>query len=324
MSFGDIVGHEKQIAQLQNAFNQGRIPHAFLFHGPEGVGKKTTALAFAKALNCLANIPDSCGVCSSCRKADHRNHLDIIVLAPEGQFIKIQAIRDLQERLKFKPREGKKRICIIDEAERMNDAAANALLKTLEEPPPANLIILVSPRPFQLPPTILSRCRQLRFNPLAEEKEASFLQERLRLDYPAARLLAASSGGSIGRAIEMHGSAYLEMREEIMEWAAAGLGHDPLLRLSSLSCFGQNREEAAAGLSILRVCYRDALVSKETHDVEMLINQDRTDLIKSLAEHLTIPDMINDLRTIERAMRALEQNADKTLTLEVMTLRLNR
>ena len=220
MSFGDIVGHKKQLVQLQNSLMQERMPHAFLFHGPEGVGKKTTALTLAKAMNCLSQRPDSCDACSSCRKAEQGNHLDIIVLAPEGQFIKIQAIRDLQERLKFKPREGKKRICIIDAAERMNEAAANALLKTLEEPPPANLIILVSARPLQLPPTILSRCRQLRFNPLAEEKEATFLQQRLTLDYSTARLLAASSGGSIARAIEMHGSAYLEMREAVAPtWA---------------------------------------------------------------------------------------------------------
>lgn len=323
MSFGDITGHEKQIVQLQSTITQGRIPHAFLFHGPEGVGKKTTALTFGKTLNCLANRPDSCDACSSCRKADHGNHLDIIVVAPEGQFIKIQAIRDLQERLKFKPREGKKRVCIIDDAERMNDPAANALLKTLEEPPPANLIILISARPFQLPPTILSRCRQLRFNPIVEEKEATFLKQRLNLDYPDARLLAISSGGSIARAIEMYGSTYLEMREEIMEWAAASLGHDPLLRLSSLSLFGQNREDAMARLNVLRICYRDALVSKEMCDTDMLINQDRAEIIASLAQRLTIPDMIGDIRTIDRAMRALEQNADKALTLEVMMLRLN-
>lgn len=186
MSFQDIVGHERQIEQLQSCLVQHRIPHAFLFYGLEGIGKKTTAFTFAKALNCLTNEHDTgprdaCDTCLSCGKADHNNHLDIVVLEPEGPFIKIQAIRNLQERMKFKPWEGKKRVCIIDSAERMNDAAANALLKTLEEPPAANIIILISPLPSQLPATILSRCQQVRFNPLPEEKVASFLQWRLSL-----------------------------------------------------------------------------------------------------------------------------------------------
>ena len=109
MSFQDIFGHEKQIEQLQSSLAQSRIPHAFLFYGMEGIGKRTTAWTFAKALNCLRHDQrDSCDACSSCRKADHKNHPDIIVLEPEGQFIKIQAIRDLQERMKFKPWEGQK------------------------------------------------------------------------------------------------------------------------------------------------------------------------------------------------------------------------
>ncbi|HLE18996.1 MAG TPA: AAA family ATPase, partial [Syntrophales bacterium] len=147
MSFRDIFGHEKQIAHLQSSMVQNRTPHAFLFYGMAGIGKRTIATAFAKALNCRANDRDACDACDACRKADRKNHLDIINLEAEGQYIKIQAIRDLQERMKFKPWEGKKRVCIIDEADRMNDAAANALLKTLEEPPSANILILVTARP---------------------------------------------------------------------------------------------------------------------------------------------------------------------------------
>ncbi len=322
MSFADIIGQEKQIAQLQSSLAQGRIPHAFLFHGLEGIGKKATALTFAKALNCATNLRDSCDLCTSCRKADHKNHLDIITLAPEGQFIKIQAVRELQERLKFKPWEGKRRVIIIDEAERMNEAAANALLKTLEEPPAANVIILVSARPSQLPATILSRCQQLRFNPLSEEKAVPYLRQLFALDTDTARLLAAASGGSIARAVEMHSGAYLEMRRGIMDWATAGLGNDPLLRLANLGHFGQDREEIMERLGVLRSCYRDAIVYRETGQGGMLINRDQVEMIASLAARLSVEDMIADIKTVGRAMRALEQNADKTLTLEVMLLRL--
>ena len=322
MSFQEICGHERQIEQLQGALIQDRIPHAFLFHGLEGIGKRTMAGTFAKALNCLENRHDSCDICSSCRKVDHNNHLDIIVLEPEGQYIKIQAIRNLQERLKFKPWEGKKRICIIDSADRMNDAAANALLKTLEEPPAANILILISALPSQLPATILSRCQQVRFNPLPEEKIAGFLQRRLALDLAAAQMLANSAGGSIARALEMHGVSYLDRRKEIIELAAAGMINDPLVRLASLNHFGQTREEVLERLAILQTCYRDAMVYGETGAAAMLINQDQEDMIKTLSERLPVSDLIGNIKVIDRALRAVEQNADKTLTLEVMMFRL--
>ena len=327
MSFQDICGHERQIEQLQSSLAQSRIPHAFLFYGLEGVGKRTTAHTFAKAINCLGHQrdsgqPDSCDTCPPCVKADHNNHLDIIVLAPEGQFIKIQAIRNLQERMKFKPWEGKKRVCIIDNAERMNDVAANALLKILEEPPAANILILISALPSQLPATILSRCQQIRFNPLSEEKVAVFLQQRLSLDVSASRLLAKSAGGSIARALEMHSGSYLAMRQGIIEVAAAGWLHDSLLRLSSLSCFGQTREEVMERLAILRTCYRDAMVYRETGDAGALINQDQEEMIKSLADRLPLADMIDNIKAIDRAFAAVQQNADKTLTLEVMMFKL--
>src|SRR3990172_1121476 len=127
MSFRDIFGHEKQIAHLQSSMVQNRIPHAFLFYGMEGIGKRTTAIAFAKALNCRANDRDACDACDACRKADHKNHLDIITLEAEGQYIKIQTIRDLQERMKFKPWEGKRRVCSKNKATGMKKPAANAL-----------------------------------------------------------------------------------------------------------------------------------------------------------------------------------------------------
>jgi len=322
MSFPDIFGHERQIEQLQSYLVQSRIPHALLFCGLDGIGKRTTAWTFAKAVNCLGGQPDSCDICSSCVKAGHHNHLDILILEAEGQFIKIQAIRNLQERMKFKPWEGKKRVCIIDNAERMNEAAANALLKTLEEPPAANIIILISALPSQLPATILSRCQQIRFNPLPEESVASFLQRQHSLDVPASRLLAHSAGGSIARALEMHSGSYLAMRKEVIELAVAGLLHDPLLRLASLNRFGQTREEVRERLVILRTCYRDAMVYRETAAAVALINQDQEGMIKALSDRLPLPDLIGNIKVIDRALSAVEQNADKTLTLEVMMFKL--
>ena len=320
MSFNDIFGHEKQIRQLKTTIANDRLPHAFLFYGMEGIGKRTTALTFAKALNCLTGKEDACDACDACLKADHNNHPDLIILEAEGQFIKIQAIRALQERMKYKPWEGKKRICIIIDAERMNDAAANALLKTLEEPPPSNIIILVTARPYLLPATIISRCQQLRFSPLPEDTVASFLEVRSSLDMKTARLLASSSGGSIARAQEMQKGPYLSLRNELLTLLAEGHQHDLLTRLSFVSSL--SKEDILERLNILRLCYHDAMLVREGGEEQGLKNQDRLDIVKSLSCRLTTQDIINNIKTIEWASQAVEQHADKTLTLEVMAFKL--
>ncbi|MEA3470707.1 MAG: DNA polymerase III subunit delta', partial [Thermodesulfobacteriota bacterium] len=202
MSFSDIYGQERQKAVLKSAMERGRVSHAYLFHGMKGVGKKTTAEIFAKALNCEEEGFDSCDSCSSCVKMDHGNHPDFVLIEPEGFFIKIEAVRGLQGQIKFRPFEGKKRVFVIADAERMNSPAANALLKTLEEPTSSNILILISSRPHELPRTVVSRCQRLRFNPLSRDVISTFLRDSYSVDEEAARLIASSSGGSIGRALE--------------------------------------------------------------------------------------------------------------------------
>jgi len=181
MSFSSIYGQEGPIAVLRGAIGKNRVPHAFLFYGAEGIGKRTTALVFAKALNCEKGGADSCDGCTSCRKIDSGNHPDILIIEPEGQFIKVADIKGLQERMRFRPLEGARRVVIIDDAERMNITSANSLLKTLEEPSPTNVFVLVSSRPHLLPLTIPSRCHRLRFNPVQRDVIAAFLEKEIAL-----------------------------------------------------------------------------------------------------------------------------------------------
>ena len=202
MSFSAIYGQEGPIAVLRNAIGNKRVPHAFLFYGAEGIGKRTTALVFAKALNCKESGTDPCDACTSCRKIDSGNHPDLLLIKPEGQFIKVADIKELQERLRFRPLEGAKRVVIIDDAERMNITSANSLLKTLEEPSPTNVFVLVSSRPHLLPMTILSRCHRLRFNPVQRDVIAAFLEKSTPLSLPRPsswphRPAGASAGPSV-------------------------------------------------------------------------------------------------------------------------------
>jgi DNA polymerase-3 subunit delta' len=320
VSFEGIYGQDKQIAILRRSMEKGRIPHAFLFHGMKGIGKRTTAVAFAKALLCEQGA--ACGLCPACRKVESGNHPDVVVITPQGQFIKIEDIRDLRNQIRFRPLEGPKRIFILVDAERMNIASANSLLKTLEEPSLVNVLILVSSRPYQLPMTILSRCQKLRFHPIPSDIVARYLEEKTGLDGETAAALAASSGGSIGRAVQMHGESYLTRRKRFIEKICEGFS-DPLKGILFAGDFGKDRKEIELRFEILKSWYRDLMVYKETGETKKLIHQDFAVAVQSMAGSMTPSDILRALETVEWAHKALEKNANKQLTLEAMTFKLS-
>ena len=345
MSYKEIYGHEKQIDILQTAAMRNRVPHAYLFCGMKGIGKRTVAETFAKAFNCEANKPsrhskllaahadsaadnllhdnfDSCDNCPSCFKIDRKNHPDIITIKADGQFIKVKEIRDLQEQMRFAPLEGGKRVFIMIDADRMNSISANALLKTLEEPSKSNILILITSSPYQLPMTILSRCQHLRFHPLHADTVTSYLQDILSLDPGRACSIASSSGGSIGKALEMNNDSYLTVRDEILKNIPKFHVKDPLSMLSFMRSFGYEKEALTDSLNVLLTGYRDVLTYKETGDENSLINRDCADIIKSIARGLSGEDILRNIRTVGRAMSAIDRNANKQLTLEAMLFRL--
>ena len=176
MSFADIIGQKRIINLLRRALAHEHLPHSFLFTGMEGVGKHLTALTFAKVVNCENSAAgDCCDRCVSCRKAASGNHPDINIIERDGPFIKIEQIRALKQRLRFRPLESRYRVTVINNAQNMKMEAANALLKVLEEPPAANLIILTAYEITSLLPTIVSRCLHLPFQPLATEEISAHL-----------------------------------------------------------------------------------------------------------------------------------------------------
>lgn len=328
MSFSDIYGQDKQIAVLKNAMERGRVPHAYLFHGTRGVGKRKTAKVFAKALNCSKQNLDSCDGCISCMKIDHGNHPDVITIVPERNVIKIDAIKDLRRQMKFRPFEGGRRVFIIVDADKMNSVAANSFLKTLEEPSPSNILILTASNPHLLPATILSRCRQLRFNPIQVDTAALFLEKKLSIDTESAYLLASSSGGSIGKALEMSENSYLTFRNEVIESVSAFNTKDPLKFLSLVDNFGKDEKDSKDGkdilgkLEVLRSWYRDILVYKETGETKSLIHRDRIEIIRDFAGKISGLNILKSIKTINRAYSAIERNANKQLRLEWMMFKL--
>jgi len=318
MSFRDIYGHAREIDFLRNSLKRNRVAHAYLFSGMPGVGKKTTAVVFAKALNCLNDGSDSCEHCTSCRKIAHGAHPDLVVVKPQGIVIKIADIRELQKQMQFRPFEGRRRVVIIEDAHRMNEAAANALLKTLEEPMPYNVLILLTSRNDGLPRTILSRCQKIRFSPVRPETVKSYLMETRAMKEDDAAIIAAASQGSIGRILERDEESRERFKTGTIEKIAM-LDRGNALSLFSIAHeFGDERTVIMEKLGLLREWLRDILVLKETDRRDFMLHRDLLEITENLSETMGRASAIHAIETVARAIRAIERNANKQLTLESM------
>src|SRR5258706_4593472 len=210
MPFRDVVGQVRLIDLLSRSVAGGTLPSSLLFAGPAGIGKHLTALSVAQALNCLQGSAfkvhgsgaDACGVCPACTRIARGVHPDVLIVSPgDSGAIKIDQVRDIVDRAQYRPFEGRRRVVIIDEADALVAQAQNALLKTLEEPTPSSVFILVTARPDMLLPTVLSRCPQLRFRPLSAADIATALTARGRTETEA-RAVAATADGSLGQALQ--------------------------------------------------------------------------------------------------------------------------
>jgi len=166
--FDQILGHEKAAESLKNALSTGKPPHALVFSGPSGVGKKMMAFAWAQGLLCESGSGRPCGQCSACKRISKRQHPDIHFIGPDGASIKVEQVRELQNFTSLRSYEGRGKVAIIDDAHLLGSQAGNALLKTLEEPPEKTFFVLVTPQKGALLTTIQSRCQKVQFGSLTD------------------------------------------------------------------------------------------------------------------------------------------------------------
>jgi DNA polymerase-3 subunit delta' len=233
MPWHSILGHDREVDILRRGLAQGRLPHAFLFVGPEGIGKRSFANVFAQALLCDVRPEtalDPCGVCPSCLQVEAGTHPDILRVArPEDKHdLGIALIRDLCLDLGLKPASGRRKVAIIDDADDLNDEAANAFLKTLEEPPPGSVLILIGTSAEMQLDTIISRCRVLRFDPLNETELAQVLLKQQVTDDPAeAARIAHLAEGSVARARGLANATLDGFRRGLIDEIADPKGFDP-------------------------------------------------------------------------------------------------
>ncbi len=348
----DSITDQKRPVRILAAFLQKRnIPHALLFTGIEGIGKKDAATAFAMACNCTGEKPglseviddstikkdlplavNPCGCCRSCRKIESGNHPDIIRIKPSGAFIRIDQIRGLCDTLAMKPYEARVRVVIISDAHAMNPSASNALLKMLEEPPDSSILILTACHISDLLPTIVSRCQHIRFNPVSVKSIETRLIENQGLAQDKASIIASMANGSISRAFAMNNSSWINRRN----WLINNIGPDQsdqsqpgaLFSMSSgmLMAFAEmlkkNKDFLFDSLEIMKSWLRDLVIYN--YHPEKIINKDLITKIQYASQKIDIESLLLKIDAIQAAQKNIQANANLRLTLETMMMRIGR
>ncbi len=328
--FQEIAGHSLIVGYLQNIVRGEQPAHAYLFHGPEGVGKETVARRFAMALLCnkLTEDGDACGKCDSCHRFTLDEHPNFTWLEPEGQLgYKIEQLRDFIRNTNFMiSYRGNQRVYLIPDAERMNPESANALLKTLEEPSDGVIMILVSSNILQLLPTIVSRCQSVKFSRLSRELTKNLLIKKFNVNSETAKLAANLSDGSVGMAKMLSDKSFMKSRQNLYAFLAE---HQP----SDVKHIFTLVEQADVPTDTELIIFynwvlfwlRDILVYRITKDENLIINSDFQKEISNISSKWSwtaIRSAIQRLEYLDFVMR--EKYINSPFTIETVLLRANQ
>ena len=323
MQFSEIQGQEKAIHILQCAIQNGHIAHAYLFAGPEGVGKKQTALALAQYLNCAApdlNTFTSCGNCPSCIQSVSGSQPDILMLEPDGASIKIEQIRTLLSKVSLRSYENAYKVIIINDAHLMTEQAANCLLKTLEEPTDNTVFILITAQVQNLPVTILSRCQQISFHLLSP----SVIQDILQKLHPERQsqigLVTALAKGSVSTAENLLANEEIAgARQEFYDLLMKLHQMRPAQIIGWCEQWDKNKKMVKALLELGQLWYHDALMVNTSGQMTLLVNQDYLAPLKS--QKIAPQQLLQILQYFQTGMAQLENNASPRLIMEIVLLK---
>ncbi len=326
MHLTELLGQPKAVNLLQRALTGGRLAHAYLFTGPDGVGKATAARAVAASLLCREETSAApCGRCPGCLKFASGNHPDFLHIRPDGAVIKIDQVRELKKALVFPPLEARLRVTLLEEVHTMRREAANSLLKLLEEPPPDNLLLLTADEAEPLLPTILSRCQVIPFSPLALEVcTAILLKMHPGLDQEGARTLAGLAGGSPGRTKDLDHADLLQLHQDILTGllAAHTSAADRIVTALALAARVAKSEALVTLLDLMRIFFKDALAAccrgqsagRQPHHLAQIHGRAR--------ERWKLPELSDNIQAVDFAQQALARNCNRQMVCEVLFLRL--
>lgn len=333
--FDDITGQRLPLRILRRFISSGAIPHAMLFTGIEGVGKRTTARRFAMTLHCgapQATIEEEahgakrpCGRCRACRQVADGNHPDTIEVGPRKGMLRIDQIRNLLGVLAMKPFGMGRRVVIVTEAHTLNQEAGNALLKVLEEPPPDTILILTAPQHTDLLPTIASRCRHIRFSPLSPDELAGLLEREHGLEAERARIIAQMANGSVTEALRLSEAGWRDRRDWMLR--ASGLDQPHLAKSRSATLcltfaarLAQRKETIEGDLEILKGWVRD--LSVQPYEPGHVIHGECDLLLARARAGLCENQLLALWEALEQAQKSIAANGNLRLTLDVMALRM--
>ncbi|MCK5217982.1 DNA polymerase III subunit delta' [bacterium] len=321
MPFSEIKGQPRAIEYFKRSVRNKRLGHAFLFIGPEGVGKRATALALAQALNCSKPAQgEACGECPACRKITQNGHPDVRIIEPEGQFLKIDQIREqLQRDAILKPMEGSIKLYILDSAEKLTLEAANSLLKLLEEPPPAVILVLITIQPFVLLETIRSRCQTVRFQPLETKVLSAWLRERLNCQADQAQALAMQSGGRPAKALRLADENMQALRNRVLGMLQQ-LGPNDWAEVAVQ--WGEQRVELPEMLAILLSWFRDLIILSNRASHELIMNSDRLTELEAALLGESPESLGEKCQAVLTAIHQIKKNINTQLLLEVLFMKI--
>ncbi len=322
-SFANIIGQTSIKEHLKKSLQTGKISHAYIFYGEKGSGKKTLADLFARALQCESGGAEPCNQCISCKQAMNRNQPDIIYLQHEKpNIISVDEIRtQVNNDIAIKPYSSERKVYIIDEAEKMNVQAQNALLKTLEEPPAYATILLLTTNLEGMLQTIRSRCVTLTMKPVADVDIQRYLMKEVQIPDYKAGVCAAFARGNVGRARELAVShEFEECKEETLQMVEH-LSEKSLNELAAIAkAKAEKGSNVAAFLELMQMWYRDVLIYKATGSSQALIFREELSGIKVLANRLTYEGLNRILETVKVTETRLAGNVNAELALEWLLL----
>jgi DNA polymerase-3 subunit delta' len=339
--FDQIVGNERVKNLLRRTLETRRLPGAMLFTGEEGIGKKLFALEIAKALNCRSpQGVEGCGHCPSCVRISKFNypqsaesddlkeiiwtdHPDVGMVVAPKRVLLVDQMRKIEREANFRPYEGTARLFIIDDADRLNDSSANALLKVLEEPPHTSHIMLLTSRPAMLLPTIRSRCQMIRFSPLAAQEIESYLLTHKIAGANEARIRARIARGSLGRALAQNFEEFTCQREamlEVVEALTVSDDHVQLLRSSEELNAAQYKDEYECRLDVLESLIRDAWMLSLRAPAEAVVNEDLLPELEKIGSQLDSRRPAGWIAQIEELREQLIVNINRKVATDALFL----
>lgn len=322
MNFSDIKGQDLALEKIQADIKKERLFGAYLLTGPPGVGKKMAAIGFTKALNCKQDNLRGCEKCSSCLKMEKNNHPNLRIVTPEGESIKIRQIRSLKVESGYKIYEGRKRVWIIDEAEKLTQQAANSLLKIMEEPPQDLILILITHVPKFLPSTVLSRCRTVHFSALSCQHMSEILKKKTPLPDHVVSVISQLAQGSMSEALKLaQREDVFQERETIFKLIRRGKSLSlQVFELSERWCMKENSEIETL-LNMILFFLRDILMLKMERSFSVF-NQDKRGELLNLKETFSFSQLYKGIQAVEESKTFIQANVSTQLVLEGMWMRI--